>query len=85
LLYTVRMGESFGFIYAIVLCAFGGMFGQMVYGFFRPKLGMVWAGGIAGMIAFLLMVAFAAGTQFIFGYPPIQPASSTLDAANKAG
>ena len=59
--------------YAIVVCALGGMTGQTVFGFYKPRLGLIWAGLVAAMSGFLVMVALALLTQWIFGYPAIAP------------
>ena len=50
------MSDPLGLIYAIVLCALGGFVGQYVFLFFKPKLGFIWAGGVAALIGFFLMV-----------------------------
>jgi hypothetical protein len=63
------MHDPFGLIYAIVVCALGGMTSQYVYQFFFPKLGMIWSGGIAAMVGFLVMVTLAVTTQLLFGFP----------------
>lgn len=63
------MSDPFGLVYAVIVCALGGMTAQIVYRFFQPKLGMIWSGGIAAMIGFLLMVAIAVSTQLLFNYP----------------
>lgn len=65
------MEQVAGFLYALVVCAFGGMTGQAVFQFFRPRLGLIWSGGIAAMVAFLLMVLIAALSQWLFGYPAL--------------
>ncbi|MDC0379966.1 hypothetical protein OAM79_05685 [Litorivicinus sp.] len=46
------MSDPLGLIYAIVLCALGGFVGQYVFLFFKPKLGFIWAGGVAALIGF---------------------------------
>jgi hypothetical protein len=74
------MSDPFGLIYAIVVCALGGMTSQYVYRFFFPKLGMIWSGGIAAMIGFLVMVAIAASTQLLFNYPALNGAEARLPA-----
>ena len=63
------MSDPFGLVYAVIVCALGGMTAQIVYRFFQPKLGMIWSGGVAAMIGFLLMVGIAVVTQILFGYP----------------
>ena len=65
------MTDPFGLVYAIVRCGLGGFVGQYVFQFFRPKLGMIWSGGVAALIAFFVMVMIAALTQALFQYPPI--------------
>ena len=65
------MSDPLGLSYAIVICGLGGFIGQYVFQFFRPKLGMIWSGGVAALIAFFVMVMIAALTQALFGYPPI--------------
>ena len=65
------MSDLLGLIYAIVICGLGGFVGQYVFQFFRPKLGMIWSGGVAALIAFFVMVMIAALTQALFQYPPI--------------
>ncbi len=65
------MTDSFGLIYAIVICGLGGFVGQYVFQFFRPKLGVIWSGGVAALVAFFVMVMIAALTQALFRYPPI--------------
>ena len=65
------MSNLLGLIYAIVICGLGGFVGQYVFQFFRPKLGMIWSGGVAALIAFFVMVMIAALTQALFQYPPI--------------
>ena len=66
------MSDPLGLLYAIVLCALGGFIGQYMFLFFKPKLGFIWAGGVAALIGFFLMVIVAVFTQFVFDYPPIQ-------------
>ena len=68
----ISMSDPLGLIYAIVLCALGGFVGQYVFLFFKPKLGFIWAGGVAALIGFFLMVMVAVFTQSVFDYPPIQ-------------
>ena len=68
----ISMSDPLGLIYAIVLCALGGFVGQYVFLFFNPKLGFIWAGGVAALIGFFLMVMVAVSTQSLFDYPPIQ-------------
>ena len=65
------MSDLLGLIYAIVICGLGGFVGQYAFQFFRPKLGMIWSGGVAALIAFFVMVMIAALTQALFQYPPI--------------
>lgn len=67
--YTLHMSDPFGLVYAVIVCALGGMTAQTVYRFFHPKLGMIWSGGVAAMIGFLFMVGIAVVTQILFGYP----------------
>ena len=64
------MSDPFGLVYAVIICALGGMTAQIVYRFFHPKLGMIWSGGVAAMIGFMLMIAIAITTQLLFNYPP---------------
>ena len=68
----ISMSDPLGLLYAIVLCALGGFIGQYVFLFFKPKLGFIWAGGVAALIGFFLMVMVAIFTQSVFDYPPIQ-------------
>ena len=63
------MSDPFGLVYAVIVCALGGMTAQIAYRFFQPKLGMIWSGGVAAMIGFLFMVSIAVVTQVLFGYP----------------
>ena len=65
------MTDSFELVYAIVICGLGGFVGQYVFQFFRPRLGMIWSGGVAALVAFFVMVMIAAFTQALFQYPPI--------------
>ncbi len=65
------MTDPLGLIYAIVLCGLGGFVGQYVFQFFRPKLGMIWSGGVAALVAFFVMVMIAALTQALLQYPTI--------------
>lgn len=65
------MADLFGLIYAIGLCGLGGFCGQLTYQFLHPKLGMIWSGGVAAMVAFFIMVMVAVLTQVLFGYPPL--------------
>ena len=65
------MSDIPGLIYAILICGFGGFIGQYVFQFFRPRLGLIWSGGVAALVAFFAMVTIAALTQAIFQYPPI--------------
>ena len=71
--YTTVMENMLGMAYAIVVCALGGMTGQKTFGFYKPRLGLIWAGLVAAMSGFLVMIALAVLTQWIFGYPPIAP------------
>ena len=68
----ISMSDPLGLLYAIMLCALGGFIGQYVFLFFKPKLGFIWAGGVAALIGFFLMVMVAVFTQSVFDYPPIQ-------------
>ena len=45
--------------------------GQYVFQFFKPRLGIIWSGGVAALVAFFVMVMIAALTQALFQYPPI--------------
>lgn len=65
------MSDPFGLLYAIVICALGGFIGQYVFQFFRPKIGIIFGGGVAMLIAFFAMVMIAGLTQIAFNYPPI--------------
>ena len=65
------MSDPLGLIYAILICGFGGFIGQYVFQFFRPKIGLIFAAGVAMLIAFFIMVMIAALTQTLFQYPPI--------------
>jgi hypothetical protein len=65
------MSDIPGLIYAILICGFGGFIGQYVFQFFRPRLGLIWSGGVAALVAFFAMVMIAAFTQAVFQYPPI--------------
>ncbi len=65
------MSDLFGLVYAVVLCGFGGFVAQLIYQFLHPKLGMIWSGGVAAMVAFFVMVMLATLTQVVFGYPPL--------------
>ena len=65
------MTDQFGLVYAIVLCGLGGFVGQYVFQFFRPKLGIIWSGGVAALVAFFVMVMIAAMTQALLQYPPV--------------
>ena len=65
------MSDPLGLIYAIMICGLGGFVGQYVFQFFRPKLGLIWSGSVAALIAFFVMVMIAALTQALFQYPPI--------------
>ena len=65
------MSDPLGLTYAILICGFGGFIGQYVFQFFKPRLGLIWGGGVAALIAFSAMVMIAALTQAIFQYPPI--------------
>ncbi len=65
------MTDPLGLIYAVVICGLGGFVGQYVFLFFRPKLGMIWSGGVAALVAFFVMVMIAALTQALLQYPPI--------------
>ena len=65
------MSDPLGLIYAILICGFGGFIGQYVFQFFRPRLGLIWSGGVAALVAFFAMVMIAALTQAVFQYPPI--------------
>jgi hypothetical protein len=65
------MSDPLGLIYAILICGFGGFIGQYVFQFFRPKIGLIFGAGVAMLIAFFIMVMFAALTQALFQYPPI--------------
>ena len=65
------MSDLFGLIYAIGLCGFGGFIAQLIYQFLHPKLGMLWSGGVAAMVAFFIMVMIAVITQVMFDYPPL--------------
>ena len=60
-----------GFAYAVILCGLGGFTAQCIYQFLRPKIGVVWSGGVAAMVAFFIMVMVASLTQILFAYPPI--------------
>ena len=68
----ISMSDPLGLLYAIILCALGGFIGQYVFLFFKAKLGFIWAGGVAALIGFFLMVMVAVFTQSVFDYPPIQ-------------
>ena len=65
------MTDSFELVYAIVICGLGGFVGQYVFQFFKPRLGIIWSGGVAALVAFFVMVMIAALTQALFQYPPI--------------
>ena len=63
------MSDALGLTYAILICGLGGFIGQYVFQFFKPRLGLIWGGGVAALIAFFAMVMIAALTQAIFQYP----------------
>lgn len=65
------MEKILGMSYAVFLCTLGGMIGQTAFGWLRPKLGLIWSGLVAAMLAFLVMVLVAALTQLLFRYPPL--------------
>ena len=65
------MASTAGMIYAVIICAIGGFIGQYAFNFFRPKIGIIFGGGVAMLIAFFAMVMIAGLTQIAFNYPPI--------------
>ena len=65
------MSDLLGLIYAIGLCGLDGFIAQLIYQFLHPKLGMLWSGGVAAMVAFFIMVMIAVLTQVMFDYPPL--------------
>jgi hypothetical protein len=65
------MNNIFDFIYTILICALGGFIGQFIIKFFRLKIGMILAGGLAFVVAFSVMLIAVVLTYFLFGYPPL--------------
>lgn len=46
------MSDPPGLTYAIGICALRGFIGKYMFSFLRPRIGLIWAGVVAGLIGF---------------------------------